>query len=315
MKKCKDIENNLPLYLDNSLSGADKKDVEEHLKTCPQCTKALAQLSKTEALVNSLADVNPPPWFKQKIMARVREEAEKKSFVQKLFYPLRIKIPVQVFATVCIAVLAVYIYRAGEEQMKEVVPSPVIEVRKSQLPELKEKTVTDKEIQAKEQVMQKKGASREVARQKAVDTATGVNEQAAPDIKTDKYENAPKAESVALPEAALEKKKEKDILGTAMKASRAPQTQNIIIKPNILLKVSDIDMAVGEVEKLLVTYEAKNITRQIKQGKAVMTAELKNQKIKEFITRLKAIGWAEESNVPVADDEGNISLVMEIINN
>ena len=54
MKKCKDIENILPLYLDDSLSGADKKAVEEHLKSCSQCTKTLSQLSKTETLVNSL---------------------------------------------------------------------------------------------------------------------------------------------------------------------------------------------------------------------------------------------------------------------
>jgi hypothetical protein len=39
----------------------------------------------------------------------VRKEAGRKSFVQKWFYPLRFKIPVQVAATVVIAVLAVYI--------------------------------------------------------------------------------------------------------------------------------------------------------------------------------------------------------------
>jgi anti-sigma factor RsiW len=30
MKNCKEIENNLSLYLDDSLSGADKQAVEEH---------------------------------------------------------------------------------------------------------------------------------------------------------------------------------------------------------------------------------------------------------------------------------------------
>jgi hypothetical protein len=65
-------------------------------------------------------------------MAQVRQEADKKSFMQKWFYPLRIKIPVQIFATIVITVLAVYIYRAGEQEMKAVLPkaAPVIEAQK-----------------------------------------------------------------------------------------------------------------------------------------------------------------------------------------
>ena len=107
MKKCKDIENNLSLYLDDVLSKEDKAAVDEHLRSCRQCEEALARLRKTKELTNSLHEVEPPPWFRKKIMARVREEAGKKSFLYKLFYPLQIKIPVQIFATVCIAVLAV----------------------------------------------------------------------------------------------------------------------------------------------------------------------------------------------------------------
>jgi anti-sigma factor RsiW len=106
MMNCKDIENSLPLYLDNLLSPADMRAVEEHLATCAQCKKELAHLQKAGKLVDELAELEPPPWFKQRIMARVREEAEKKSFAQKWFYSLRIKIPVQVFATIFIVVLA-----------------------------------------------------------------------------------------------------------------------------------------------------------------------------------------------------------------
>ena len=151
MKKCEEIKNNLPLYLDNSLYGDDKKDVEEHLNSCSRCSKALVELSKMRSLVGNLADVEPPPWFKQKIMSRVREEAGKKSLVQKLFYPLRIKIPVQVLTTIFIAVLVVYIYRGGEGRMKVVVPlsapAPMMEVQKDKSPEQKIKTSADEEKQ------------------------------------------------------------------------------------------------------------------------------------------------------------------------
>ena len=85
MMNCKDVEKKLPLYEDNLLSGEDKQAVEEHLKSCSKCAKALVQLQKAGRLVEGLAEVEPPPWFKQKIMSRVREEAAKKSLAQKLF--------------------------------------------------------------------------------------------------------------------------------------------------------------------------------------------------------------------------------------
>jgi anti-sigma factor RsiW len=318
MKNCKEIENNLPLYLDNSLSRVDKQTVEEHLKSCPQCAKAFAQLQKTEKLVNDLTEVEPPAWFKQKIMAKVREESEKKSLAQKWFYPLRIKIPVQIFATVCIAVLAVYIYRAGEEQIKEVVPSsapvPVMEVQKSQLPEQKMKTSVDENIQKEDQVIEKKGMPREKVREVAVDAAQDVNKQVVTNIEADKYESAPATKSVEQSGAELEKKKESNILGAAMKASRAPRAQSIMPNTKVLLKVADINTAVGQVEKLLIKYEAKNINKQTTQGKVIMTVELKNQKTNDFTTRLKTIGQVEEGSAPLNNAEGNIFLVIEILN-
>ena len=248
-------------------------------------------------------------------MAKVREEAEKKSFVQKLFYPLQIKIPVQIFATVCIAVLAVYIYRSGEDRMKEVVPSsapaPVVEVQKSQLPEQKLRTSTDEDIQKEEQLTQTNVTQRESVTTTLSDAARDVKQQDAKGIKADKYESTPTAESVALPEPALEKKKEENVMGAAMKASRAPQAQSPMIKSNILLKVFDIDTAMEETKILLVKYDAKNITRQMKQDKTIMTAQLKNQKIKDFIKQLNKIGSIEESILPVADAEGNVSIAVE----
>ncbi len=238
MNNCKEIENDLPLYLDDSFSGAAKKTLEEHLKSCPRCTKALVELSKTQILVNNLGQVEPPPWFEQKIMARVRKEAEKKSLVQKLFYPLRIKIPVQVMTTIAIAIFAVYIYRSGDEQMKAVLPSlapaPIVEVQKKQLPEQKMKTSRGEAIQ-KEAVMQKREAPREIVRQTAVDAAKDVKEQVAVGMRADQYESAPAIKSFEQSGDALEKKKESNVSGTAMKASISPQVQSVVVKTNVLL--------------------------------------------------------------------------------
>ena len=134
---CRDIENILPLYPDDLPTAFDKQTVEEHLKSCQNCCKEFVSLQKTGKMVEELKAVEPPPWFEQQIMARIRREADKNSLMKKWFYPLRIKIPVQIFATIIITVLAVHVYRSGEHEMKAVLLSktdPVIEVRKETAP-------------------------------------------------------------------------------------------------------------------------------------------------------------------------------------
>ena len=318
MKKCEEIKNNLPLYLDNSLYGDDKKDVEEHLNSCSRCSKALVELSKMRSLVGNLADVEPPPWFKQKIMSRVREEAGKKSLVQKLFYPLRIKIPVQVLTTIFIAVLVVYIYRGGEGRMKVVVPlsapAPMMEVQKDKSPEQKIKTSADEEKQ--EEAIQKEGVSRGTVHETVTDAAKDVNEPVARDINAEKYASAPAAKSVVLQSAESEKKKERNISGAsiAMKESKALRMQNVMSKTAVYLRVAEIDASAGEVEKLLVKYDAKNIARQITQNRAVLTAEVNNRKMKDLMVQLRTIGRIQENIVLPDNTEGNVSLVIEILN-
>ena len=132
MKNCREIEELLPFYEEGELSDADRRAVFEHLASCAACQKELAYLKKARALTGQMPQFNEPPWFQQKIMAEVRKEAAKKSFSQKWFYPLRIKIPVQIMATIVIAVLAVYIYRSGNETVRQVLPGtqlPSIETR------------------------------------------------------------------------------------------------------------------------------------------------------------------------------------------
>jgi hypothetical protein len=97
----------------------EKKLIEEHLSTCDQCNLALSELKKTQETLRNLEEVGPPPWFTQKIMNRVREEAKsRKGLFQKLFYPFHIKIPIEALATCLVVVLALFVYKNTEPEMK-----------------------------------------------------------------------------------------------------------------------------------------------------------------------------------------------------
>lgn len=350
MMNCEDIENSLTLYEDNLLSDAEKQAIEQHIKSCSKCATAFAQLQKTARLVEGLEEVEPPPWFKQKIMSRVRKEAEKKSLVQKWFYPLRIKIPVQIMATIVIAVIAVYIYRSGDEQMKVVMPptssTPIMETKKDlfseQTTKLSEvdKTIAKKkgyvpegvrnekivpqDLPAGSSVMNtqelKQSMQLENERARAMDMAKIEKGDAAIDRKDTYFATLPEKqteqEKVESPSSiGLERKKEGYGLDYSMKQSAVPAKQIIIPKAVFSLFVANTNAAFGEVKKILKEYEAKKIVKQTPNGKIFLTAEIKAQKMDDFVAKLKTIGRVEGKDTPFDSVEGDISVVIEIVSN
>ncbi len=121
MKKCEDIEQKLTAYLEGFLSGKDRGLVEEHLRDCPDCSRALDDLKRTKAMLEGLDEVEPPPWLAARIMSQINEESEAKvGFFRKLFLPLHIKIPVQALAAVCVIALSILVYHATIPDMKSI---------------------------------------------------------------------------------------------------------------------------------------------------------------------------------------------------
>jgi hypothetical protein len=106
------IRHMLSEYLDGSVSAQDKTEIENHLKTCPECENALQELRKTVEQIKSIEEIEPPAWMTQKIMAKVRAEAEEqKGFFQRLFFPLSIKLPIQAVAVAFLTITVLYVYR------------------------------------------------------------------------------------------------------------------------------------------------------------------------------------------------------------
>ena len=123
---CKEIDNLLPAYEEDILPPGEKESVEAHLAACERCRQSLADLRHAQELVRGLDEVEPPPFFEERIMSRVRQEAgEKRGLLRKLFYPLHIKIPIQALATILVAVLAFHLYQQGDPEMKRVAPLPI----------------------------------------------------------------------------------------------------------------------------------------------------------------------------------------------
>jgi len=133
--ECKRLEDKLNSSVDNGLSEDEIRELKSHLASCPHCARALEDLKKTKAWLVRLDEIDPPAWFEQAIMQRIRADQEKKSIWQKLFHPLYIKLPVQALATAVVVIIAIQVFRAVEPEVKTTIspapaPAPITEAQK-----------------------------------------------------------------------------------------------------------------------------------------------------------------------------------------
>ena len=110
---CNTLHKKIADYHEGTLLPEEKKQAEEHLTTCEQCRLYAGDIRRTIETLNGLEEVPTPPWLTQKVMQRIRAEAQpKKGLFQKLFFPLHIKLPLEAAATLLISGAAVLIMKS-----------------------------------------------------------------------------------------------------------------------------------------------------------------------------------------------------------
>jgi len=100
--------------------------IEEHLQSCEQCRLYAADIKKTIETLHALDEIEPPAWLTAKAMKKIRTESKPgKTWIERLFFPLHVKLPIEAFAAFLITVAAIFIYKnmGPELQQMEVQPS------------------------------------------------------------------------------------------------------------------------------------------------------------------------------------------------
>jgi hypothetical protein len=129
---CEEIGLQLSEFLDQTLDGEYLRNVREHLVDCRRCGEELAGLAECRRLVSGLPLVEPPVGLVTRIMADVREAAHRPGVLQRLFPPVRLKMPLQAAAVVLIGILSVYLYQkedASNPPLAPIAPEPMLSVQ------------------------------------------------------------------------------------------------------------------------------------------------------------------------------------------
>jgi hypothetical protein len=347
---CKEIEDLLPGMIDGALPETEKKRIEAHLETCASCCKAFADLRISDERVKSLEEVEPPPWLKTRVMARVREEAgQKEGFLRKFFYPLHIKVPIQALATVLIAVVAWNVYKTGEPEFRQMAPpsTAVQEAPQAQAPPVpsagiakrdespapsEKKSFAPPPAPGKEPVPQRAATVREETTadaEKPVERLKAAKRAAEPPKDEDAWKGKGAARSEeadrVLEARALDQKQKamKAPVGAVAKEAgkqEAPPAAGPMLsaavtpRPDleITLRARDPGSAAAEAETLLSQLSAKTVDRQTREGRVILTARIKTERLEALRERLKSLGPVQESVHVAPRPGGSLTIRIEI---
>jgi len=72
--KCEDIQKRLKAFLSNEMEDHDKKEIQNHLNSCPVCIRYLQQLRKLSEVVQTWKGIEPSPHLFESIQSRVKED-------------------------------------------------------------------------------------------------------------------------------------------------------------------------------------------------------------------------------------------------
>jgi hypothetical protein len=308
MVNCKDIKELLPPYLDDLMDSEKRKILEEHLSICSQCSRELADLKKAMRMLHEVDEVDPPPWFKQQIMARVRQEAaaiQDAGFLKRLFFPLHIKIPVQALAMVIVGIIALYLYKAAGPQATRVLPvnsSNVISEQPS--------------ISVKGNISSPKGSDGKqtgILSGKTVPEKQAQQKTAVSEIKTGKTikeeRGETKDEGLIRPKLPQENSQQL----TAATSPVLPQMAEKGLNPVITLITDDASSASKEIERLLSNSGARIIERQYSDIRETINFEIEHNRINNLIESVKTLGLAEIKDMPTGSTKKKIILRLDII--
>ena len=118
--ECAKIREFLSEYIDGTLDAQNKALVEAHLLACKGCEEDLASLKAVVKELGTLESVEAPEDFLEKIHERIEPRFKLGKIMQKLFFPLRIKIPLQ-FATATVMAILIFSFLYIQQPEKQIV--------------------------------------------------------------------------------------------------------------------------------------------------------------------------------------------------
>jgi hypothetical protein len=305
--ECKDIQKRLSAYIEKAVTPKQKAAIDKHLKKCKRCRQELADLKRTIKYVQQLEEVEPPRWLTQRVMARVKAEAEAKQRIwQRLFLPAHIKLPLEAIAVIFIAVGTLYIFKTMQPQMqlakiptetREMAPAPATAPKKETPAALSREKPAP--ATAGDQLMYEKKleAQEERSMGKAKAPAKMMEQETAAPAAASSYHDESGRRGLLAPQAVSPK---------AAAPGKAKEVR-------FLITVKDLEIASRDIAETLRQLGGRAITTEPFKNKAVIDAEIDSTKLQELTDQLHLIGEVQEKGLAAKAAEGDVAITIDVL--
>jgi len=120
---CHEVKELSSDYLDQRLSPMKITLIEEHLKSCIDCSREIEALRHTVSFIGSLDEIETSTDFLARVRRKIESGNRKKRVWAWLFEPVRIKVPLEASALLLVGVIGFLLYRetprlTGESSIK-----------------------------------------------------------------------------------------------------------------------------------------------------------------------------------------------------
>jgi len=323
--ECREAQDNLNNYIEGLLPSDTTKLFDEHLASCKKCSESLADIKKTIKHINAIEEIEPPLWLTQKVMAKVREEAEarqKKGIFNKLYSLFKINMPLKAVAGAAIVVIAIFIFRdilpvvqntktTSEETLQQESSKKKKKTRVLKKEKIVQESASVEKAEKQEQSLPYENSPRSSAGYDSLSKLSEAQKEPAPIAEQDKVSSFAGAPSPASP-AKNEMRDEVRLEAKAVPLSRAKEKARVY---NILftVNVKDLTPAKNEIWKILSQSGGKVTKTESYKDRYVFFAELNPAKIKELNDKLKNIGEVKQKDIDSSIVQGNLSVKIEIV--
>ena len=333
-----DIRQKLSAYLDGAVTPEERVKIEEHLRSCRICSVALVELKKTVSHVKDLEELEPPAWMTQKIMARVKLEAERETgFFRRLFFPLHIKLPIEAITLVLVTVTGYLVFRTAQPDMQLVEPPAREEYHRAipEAPTASAPSKSPKKIEESGKTKDGKALLLKPPEQKpqhyareaeAPGTAPGldtvgssINKSVSPAAQIPEVMKKEEAQPVPAPDADRSIQLQGRIAERARSEAESfstRMTKSLHEKPetnfSITLFTSESEAVGRKAEKEVERLGGRIVKTEPSGNARVLTIQLEGQKIKILMERLRILGKVTGREVIPGSPEKNAELTVQI---
>ncbi len=111
-------------YIDGILDAQTKALLEKHLVVCESCREDLASLKALVQAMGSLKSLEAPRDFLEKVHERIEQRSKFGQIMRKLFFPVRIKVPLELATVTAMAILILTVLNIQQPRKQEIAHVP-----------------------------------------------------------------------------------------------------------------------------------------------------------------------------------------------